>query len=297
MKRISAFLLAAACTLFTFTAFAQEPEIYDEQPEAADTLKPDQMIFNHLSVGVSFGLDGIGGHVAAPIGRHFGVRAGYTFIPSYNSTIPDLPVVGSKIDAEDLKFKVNEGSANEKEFDLSKVDLGVTINNFGPHLLFDLYPGKKSGFHFTLGAVMAQHENFVSATADLSDQLKDITVDDGKPYETFGISYKNVETITTDPDGVLHLDLRTNKIHPYVGIGFGRPLNMRHRVSVNFDLGVVYVGKYEVYSYDYNAPGHTTADVQITSAKLDNEDDGIIDNLGKYPFFPVMKLSINVRLF
>ena len=286
MKKIAA-LLISACTLFSFSAFAQEIE-----ENVIETPKQDKMIFNHLSAGVSVGLDGVGAHLAAPIGRHFSVRAGYTFIPSYNTNIMDIPVVGSKINAEDLKFKVNEGSANEREFDLSKVDFGFDLNNFGPHLLVDLYPGKKSGFHFTLGAVMAQNENFLAVTADLSKQLQP------NEYATFGFSYKNVEDITTDKNGILHLDMRTNKIHPYLGIGFGRPLNMRHRVSVNFDLGVVYLGKAEVYSYDFNAPGHTTADVQITSAKLENEDEGIIDDIiGKYPFFPVMKLSINVRLF
>ena len=293
MKRITAFLLASACSLFTLTAFAQEPEILDEsseQPEAADTLKPDKLIFNHLSVGVSAGLDGIGGHIAAPIGRHFGVRAGYTFIPTYNTTIMDIPFLGDQIDAEDLKFTINEGQPSQRDIDLSKVDFGISLNNFGPHLLFDLYPGKKSGFHFTLGAVMAK-EKFLDLSADLSGQLQP------NEYGRLGLSYKNVEDITTDFDGVLHLDMRTNKIHPYLGIGFGRPLNMRHRVSVNFDLGVVYLGKAEIYSYDYSAAGGT-ADVQITSAKLENEDDGIIDDIiAKYPFFPVMKLSINVRLF
>ena len=287
MKRLLTLVLAFSCSLSAMNIYAQDGD---------SSQKKDNLIFNHLSAGVSVGLDGVGAHLAAPIGRHFGVRAGYTFIPSYNTTIPDIPIIGSKIDANDLKFTVNEGAANQKEFDFSKVDLGLDINNFGPHLLVDLYPGKKSGFHFTLGAVMAASENFIAATADLSSQLKDVVGND--PYESFGISYKNVEDITTDKDGILHLDLRSNQIRPYVGIGFGRPLNMRHRVSVNFDLGVVYLGKAEVYSYDFNAPGHTTADVQITSAKLENEDDGVIDDIiGKYPFFPVMKLSINVRLF
>ncbi len=284
MKKFTAFLLVLACSLFTLNAFAQDNE--------NETPKKDQLIFNHLSAGVSVGLDGVGAHLAAPLTPYVGVRAGYTFIPSYNTTIMDIPFVGSKIDQEDLKFKVNEGQPNEREFDLSKVDFGFDLNNFGPHLLFDVYPGKKTGFHFTLGAVMAQSENFLAVTADLSKQLLP------NEYASFGISYKNVEDITTDQNGFLHLDLRSNKLHPYLGIGFGRPLNMRHRVSVNYDLGVVYLGKAEVYSYDFNAPGHTTADVQITSAKLENEDDGVIDDIiGKYPFFPVMKLSINVRLF
>lgn len=282
MKKLAAFLLLSACTLFTFSAFAQENE---NEP------KKDQMIFNHLSAGLSVGLDGVGGHIAAPIGRHFSVRAGYTFIPTYNTTIMDIPVLGNQIDAEDLKFTINEGEASQRVIDLSKVEFGLTLNNFGPHLLFDIYPGKKSGFHFTLGAVMAQHENFLQTTADLSGQLQP------NEYASLGISYKNIPDITTDENGILHLDLRTNKIHPYAGIGFGRPLNMRHRVSVNFDLGVVYLGKAEVYSYDYAAAGGKK-DVQITSAGLENEDDGVIDDIiGKYPFFPVMKLSINVRLF
>ena len=282
MKRLLTLVLAFSCSLTAMNIYAQDGD---------SSQKKDNLIFNHLSAGVSVGLDGVGAHLAAPIGRHFGVRAGYTFIPSYNTTIPDIPIIGSKIDANDLKFTVNEGEPSQRDIDLSKVDFGLTINNFGPHLLVDLYPGKKSGFHFTLGAVMAQDKHFLSTTADLSGQLQP------NEYASLGISYKGIPDITTDENGILHLDLRSNSIHPYAGIGFGRPLNMRHRVSVNFDLGIVYLGKAEVYSYDYAAAGGK-ADVQITSAGLENEDDGVIDDIiGKYPFFPVMKLSINVRLF
>lgn len=282
MKRLLTLVLAFSCSLSAMNIYAQDGD---------SSQKKDNLIFNHLSAGVSVGLDGVGAHLAAPIGRHFGVRAGYTFIPNYNTTIPDIPIVGSKIDANDLKFTINEGEPSQRDIDLSKVDFGLTINNFGPHLLVDLYPGKKSGFHFTLGAVMAQDKHFLSTTADLSGQLQP------NEYASLGISYKGIPDITTDENGILHLDLRSNSIHPYAGIGFGRPLNMRHRVSVNFDLGIVYLGKAEVYSYDYAAAGGK-ADVQITSAGLENEDDGVIDDIiGKYPFFPVMKLSINVRLF
>lgn len=282
MKRLLTLVLAFSCSLSAMNIYAQDGD---------SSQKKDNLIFNHLSAGVSVGLDGVGAHLAAPIGRHFGVRAGYTFIPSYNTTIPDIPIVGSKIDANDLKFTINEGEPSQRDIDLSKVDFGLTINNFGPHLLVDLYPGKKSGFHFTLGAVMAQDKHFLSTTADLSGQLQP------NEYASLGISYKGIPDITTDENGILHLDLRSNSIHPYAGIGFGRPLNMRHRVSVNFDLGIVYLGKAEVYSYDYAAAGGK-ADVQITSAGLENEDDGVIDDIiSKYPFFPVMKLSINVRLF
>ncbi len=282
MKRLLTLVFAFSCSLSAMNIYAQDGD---------SSQKKDNLIFNHLSAGVSVGLDGVGAHLAAPIGRHFGVRAGYTFIPSYNSTILDLPFIGSQIDAEDLKFTINEGEPSQRDIDLSKVDFGLTLNNFGPHLLVDLYPGKKSGFHFTLGAVMAQDKHFLSTTADLSGQLQP------NEYASLGISYKGIPDITTDENGILHLDLRSNSIHPYAGIGFGRPLNMRHRVSVNFDLGIVYLGKAEVYSYDYAAAGGK-ADVQITSAGLENEDDGVIDDIiGKYPFFPVMKLSINVRLF
>lgn len=282
MKRLLTLVLAFSCSLSVWNVYAQDGD---------SSQKKDNLIFNHLSAGVSVGLDGVGAHLAAPIGRHFGVRAGYTFIPTLNTTILDLPFIGSQIDPDDLKFTINEGEPSQRDIDLSKVDFGLTINNFGPHLLVDLYPGKKSGFHFTLGAVMAQDKHFLSTTADLSGQLQP------NEYASLGISYKGIPDITTDENGILHLDLRSNSIHPYAGIGFGRPLNMRHRVSVNFDLGVVYLGKAEVYSYDYAAAGGK-ADVQITSAGLENEDDGVIDDIiGKYPFFPVMKLSINVRLF
>ena len=251
----------------------------------------DKLMANHLSAGIALGLDGFGVQVALPLGPHFDVRAGYTFFPKFTKSpreLADSPFGSVIPDEEDLKFTIGD-EADGRKVNLYDVPISLIINNYGPNLLFDYFPWKKWGFHVTAGAFINKGD-FISVTADVSDQLEP------DEYGTLGISFKNINDVTTDYDGVIRFDWRATAFRPYFGIGWGRPVNMKHRVSVAFDMGLVVLGSKGLYTYSYMGRSGVE-DVEITSAGLENDDDGMIDSIAGLPVAPMMKLTVNVRLF
>lgn len=257
--------------------------------ETTPACKIDRQLANHLSIGVSAGFDGIGGQLALSLGPHFDVRAGYTYLNSIERTPRELAEgsFGSMIPSEsDLTFEAGDGG---REIHLYDVPIGLTINYFGPNVLFDYFPWKDASFHLTAGA-MFHKGDLVTLTADVSDQL---TPDE---YGTLGFSFKNVEDITTDMDGVIRFDWRASGFRPYFGLGFGRPVSMKHRVGVSLDMGLVIIGSKGFYTYNY-AGRSGKEDVELTSDALDDADSGIIDKISGLPVLPMMRFTINVRLF
>lgn len=257
--------------------------------ETTPACKIDRQLANHLSIGVSAGFDGIGGQLALSLGPHFDVRAGYSYLNSIERTPRELAEgsFGSVIPSEDdLSFEAGDTKVN-----LYDVPIGLTINNFGPNILFDYFPWKDASFHLTAGAFISKGD-FVTLTADVSEQL------DPEDYGNLGIEFKNVE-VTTDPEGVIRFDWRASAVRPYFGLGFGRPVSMKHRVGVSLDMGLVVLGSKGFYTYRYNGLSGlgVKEDVELSSDALDNEDHGIIDKISGLPVLPMMKFTINVRLF
>ena len=104
---------------------------------------------------------------------------------------------------------------------------------------------------------------------------------------------------------MLHAALRTrDEIRPYFGIGFGRVANIKHWMSLSLDLGVQKIGGYQLAGYDYDGKEQI-----FTSGLIGNKDHiddesipviggkGIIDAIGEFPWMPVFRLGINIRLF
>ena len=72
-----------------------------------------------------------------------------------------------------------------------------------------------------------------------------------------------------------------SKFRPYVGLGFGRPVPMKHRFTCNFDLGVQFWGTPEVYLRDNKLEKTTT-----------NSDAGeVLKVISKISVYP----SLNIR--
>lgn len=265
MKKLT-FILAAAMTLFSQAAFAQGD---------------DPMLFNHLAIGASAGFDGVGGNIALPIGNHFGIRAGY-------STLPKTAFV-------DQNFEVNDVvTLNTRELQLETVAVHADASISSGNVLLDLYPGKRSGFHFTVGGYYAFNTQPINVTGDMRQDP--VT---GKQYlapEEYGhvfANYNDLKRVTTDMDGFVHADLNVGSFMPYVGLGFGRGVKADKRVSILLDLGVLYAGdSFSVNTYDID-----DQPVYMTSASVSNKDDGLIDDLMGVGVIPMLKLSIFVKLF
>ncbi|MBR6346748.1 MAG: hypothetical protein IKR69_05095 [Bacteroidales bacterium] len=261
-------------------------------------VNPDKQLFNHLSLGVSLGTDIVGFDVAMPATPWLQLRAGYSIMPlapilnslKKNGTIPALP---------EMDIKLNDNST-------AKVSLDYKLNNFqNGHILADFYPFKRSSFRFTVGLYggTANMANvFTAKPLDESDRNKYVSVD---------VKDENYH-IQSDSDGNVSIAMKVNAVKPYVGIGFGRAVS-KHRVNVTFDLGAMYWG-----SPSITVPAKPASDNydSFVDLRIDGnlirtvgaDDEGkvndsvksaseIVDLIGKFGFFPVLKVGLVVKLF
>ena len=261
MKRLFALLLASAVMA---TASAQ-----------------DKQIFNHLSVGATVGFDGVGLELAAPVTPILQLRAGYSIFLPTKLTVRELDMLPETITINGTKRELRNVAPVTAHF------------NFGaPKVLLDIFPGRNTSFHFTVGAYFA-NPKLVSADFDLSKTLLP------NEYASTYIELQdgNIDScISSDKNGFIHADYYGNAVRPYLGLGFGRGVNLDRRVSVTFDMGLVYWGTPKIESYDYSISGYAKP-VNLSSSLIDYEDEGLIDAMSKVSILPVLKLNIFVRLF
>lgn len=230
--------------------------------------------FNHLSIGVGVGTDGLGLQLAAPLGRHVDLIAGY-----------GLGLGLIKVKAGEVSVPSQPGNASSASVN-SPLQFGFGMND--GRLLFNIYPGK-GGFHFTVGAYMGS-SHFVNGRLTNLPPV----------YNTAGIEVDGYLVKATD--GELNLSLSSNGIgshafavKPYVGIGYGRAVPNK-TVSFSVDLGAQYQGTPSVWSKGEGLTGRIK-EVQITEKELSGVDK-ITAEYGKYmAFWPTLTFHLFVKLF
>ena len=194
----------------------------------------DNGVFNHLALGVSAGDDGFGVEIAAPIGNHLQIRGGYSFMP-FTVTRP---------------FTFGNVTVNGDTREMNNIPFSARMLEGGQgRLLLDINPSKDASFHFTVGAMLS-NGNLLSTSGDIRNVLRP------EEYGTRGIGLTPDCVISSDKEGYLPIDLKTNKIWPYLGIGFGQAVNPERRITAVFDLGFAYSGNLQMTAYDlveYNA--------------------------------------------
>lgn len=227
-------------------------------------------VFDHLSIGVGGGTDGLSFELAAPLGKHVQLRAGYGFalgIYKYD------------------KMSINLSQPGETVASATKCPVNLNFAESDARLLFNIYPG--SGvFHFTVGAYLGS-SNFIKGTIS------------GLPAEakTSGMQVAG-KTIYPTANNNYEMLFRTGKsgfaVKPYLGLGFGRPIRDDKRVTFSFDLGCMYQGKASVWASGLDASG------KKLDVDMSNEKDiaNSLNDLTKYiAFWPVLNIHLYVRLF
>lgn len=265
MKKTFA-ILASLLAISVFSVRAQE----------------DNQIFTHLAVAPTIGFDGIGAEVITTLTPYVQVHAGVA------SMLPYIPVKGSLIKAIPETINVN-GDVRQLRNNLSAV---ASFNSVSGNLMFDIFPTKKTWFHFTVGMYIADPK-LINADIDASKVLKQ------NEYGSYYIQLNENDPssrISSDKNGHIMADVKYNVVRPYFGIGFGRGIRPNKRVSTTVDLGVVYAGSPKVESYDYTL-SDAGKPVYLTSAMLQNKDKGIVDALSKISVLPVVKVNIYIRIF
>lgn len=309
MKKTLSALLAL---LVSLTASAQMlmPDQYLFEEE-----KPDPMLFNHMAVGLDLlSLNGLGLQVAFPVTQHFQLRGGFDFLDLHvaiaNGIVKSAASKGN-IDAlkngiNPFSYSIRDVNINEDGIKIDQIDLNARIQSRNINLLFDLYPGKKTIFHFTVGAFFSlTPKGLVTASAKaLYKGENAIAPEDRTKTQFLGI--------TTDKEGLLQMGLqyRLNSVRPYIGIGTGRPVSPDRRVSFAFDLGVQFTGGLKLVSYNYMGRPDNPEKVYLDGAWMTKYPETrdyfgeeydkakeIMDILDHIPVTPVLKLSLFVRLF
>ncbi|NTW69450.1 MAG: hypothetical protein HGB23_06305 [Chlorobiaceae bacterium] len=136
-------------------------------------------------------------------------------------------------------------------------------------VLLDWHPIDNSGFRVSSGVVF--NSNKVNAT--------------GTPQGTYtigGTSYSAADVVS------LTGDVAFKKVSPYAGIGWGNAVGPDKRLSIAFDLGVMFQGKPNV-SLAASGPIATNATF-ITN--LANEVADLEDKIKNLQYYPVISLGL-----
>jgi hypothetical protein len=136
----------------------------------------------------------------------------------------------------------------------------------------DLYPFRRSSFHFTGGVLFS--DNRVHGTATPGD--------DGS-YTFTGNDYSGREV------GTLTARVQFPRTAPYVGLGFSKPGKRGLRYLPYADVGVAF--------------GTTTVSMHATGAgsnaqlasDLETEQRDVQSSLDRYPFYPVLTTGLSFR--
>ena len=282
------------------------PEVEEEIQLYTEAPKEDKQIFNHLAAGIPIDFpflpDGIGIiEVATTCTPYLQFRLGYSL--SLFDVIPGITIneISKLVPQANIPKTIDY---NNKKINIgdSKFSLGTNIP--GMKLLVDVFPGKRTGFHFTFGAFFnpGYLDNIFVVNADLSTALKDAGFTPGKYNEVyFGLNDDDPKfRISPDQYGNITAAVKGWALRPYVGIGFGRAVRPDKRVCVTFDMGAFFWGSPVLVGYDYSIDPNGTA-VGFSPERVSKSQDlqGLatpLEILGKVPAYPVMKLNIFIRI-
>ena len=234
-------------------------------------------VFDHLSIGVGPGTDGLGFELAAPLGRHVQLRAGYGAAAGI-----------ARIGVGDISVPEHPGDPGSSDAD---VPLSVRFAASDARLLFNIYPSATGGFHFVVGAYMGSP---AFARASLTGMPSD--------YDRIGIDADGY--LVKAEDGKLEIGLGGSGIgassfavKPYAGIGFGRAVRADRRVSVTCDLGVQYQGTPAFWAEGESITGRRK-NVRISGNEFFSGIEEDFDALARYTaFWPTLNIRVYVRLF
>lgn len=278
---------------------------------ASAQIKDDKNTFNHLSAGIDLGTTGIGFTVGTTVCPWITLRAGADFMPRItvgtNLKIQE-PDDWSSI-APIIKNHYLPGSAESGYFP-KQIDLDAKTNIWNAKLLLDLYTGKNSMFHFTVGMYMGSSNAVNLKAVDRALQGLEMYNNDVEN----GIQGVGKEKILVNgyelgiKDGRASLSAQTWAVKPYIGIGVGRAVP-RKRVGVKGELGVMFWGAPELHDdirdkvITHNMteesiyyPGGDGVSVKGTTTVNGTINDAA-DITHRIIGYPVLKLTVFGRIF
>ena len=271
----------------------------------ASAQQDDQLIFNHLGIGISVGTTALSINASTVLTPYFGIRAGINIWPAIK--MRSNMHLGSRIqnwETGDLvKYveELNEVLSDDQQIPMEMpdmVDLHVKPKLTAGHILIDYYPFPHhsnfhltTGFHVGTGTVIDihnRHEGSLLPVTLWNNAMEDPNTQDiVKEYglEPIGLLLGDY-FLAPDEDGNLDARIRVSGFRPYLGLGFGRAVP-RKRIGCQFDLGVQFWGSPKVV-----VNGET-----LQPDRVGDQLDDALSLVSRIKVFPVMTFRFVGRIF
>ena len=103
--------------------------------------------------------------------------------------------------------------------------------------------------------------------------------------------------VTPNPaqNGNVNAYAKVNSFRPYLGIGFGRAVP-KNRIGCQFDLGVQFWGKPDVFVPTYNKATRTYQDEKIDADNAGNDAGKVLKTISKFSVYPVLNFRLVGRI-
>jgi hypothetical protein len=157
----------------------------------------------------------------------------------------------------------------DDEFDDVEYDIGLDFSSFSALIDWHVF---SDSFRVTGGFLSLNHELDLDATPTVSQEIG------GTIYQPSDI-------------GTLSGDVEVDGIAPYIGIGWGNPLDRKKKWGFYCDFGVAFTDSPDV---SLSANGTLASDPAF-QADLAEERDEIEDYLEPFEFYPVLSVGLYVR--
>ena len=289
----------------------------------------------HFGIGAGAGTTGISLDASLMVGKYVGIRGGVDIMPQIkvNKDI-DLKTEDANKKVSQLTNEIKELNTKLAQYGLEQVDLSQypggnlpnnmeiqgKLKNTTGHVLIDLYPGGHS-FHFTVGAyfgpeeiidVYNKEDGFMKPITAYNDAI--IYAQSQTPsnslvpqnvrdvVDKYGLKMIGGELgdyfVTPNPadKGNVNAYAKVKSFRPYVGLGFGRAVP-KGRIGCQFDLGVQFWGKPEIYVPTYSKTTGTYQCEKIDGDKAGDDAGKVLKTVSKVSVYPVLNFRLVGRIF
>lgn len=227
--------------------------------------------FQHLGIGLSAGTDGLGLEVSSPLTHYLQARAGFHFLPQRAY----------------YRGEVKYRSALQHPDDHSiAFEVGVNMRDW--KFLLDFYPLRHSSFRFTTGFYWGDRTLIMGKSAPHA------------ALRNGGYILVGNTPFGGNKEGIAPVEIRTAPFKPYLGIGFGRAVPSKSRLTVAFDLGLRFMGSPRLYAWSQDKLRYGFHEVRPEEIALDEDSRQVRDalkTLHGVQLYPVMSLRLCGRLF
>ncbi len=238
--KIKIFTLAIlAALLGAMNASAQSETDIDNKLYSPDGL------FNHLSIGIHTGLAGSGIDVTMPVHRLVTVRTGYSGVHFGEIKFKAINT------AEDYAgYALVEDDAVRRAQMADKIELAAKPNFWNVFLLAEVHPFTNDSFHFTAGFYVGSknfihfrntNEGALDFLYDANNKISDYNNAFDTRFSPIGLKFGDY-VFTADEHGNIDVRMKTNVFKPYLGVGVGKHIAQKHRLSFALDLGLIFWG-------------------------------------------------------